>query len=65
MSLLNIRSGQSRLLDGIYNASIGPVTSDTLTENGLRVDVQAAQYTIPGLVEAISDLAKAKGNGTR
>jgi hypothetical protein len=27
--------------------------------------VQAAQYTIPGLVDAISDLAKAKGNGGR
>jgi uroporphyrinogen-III synthase len=65
MSLLNIRSGQSRLLDGIYNASIGPVTSDTLAENGLRVDVQAVEYTIPGLVDAISDLAKAKGNGGR
>lgn len=65
MSLLNIRSGQSRLLDGIYNASIGPVTSDTLAENGLRVDVQAAQYTIPGLVDAISHLAMAKGNGTK
>jgi uroporphyrinogen-III synthase len=60
MSLLNIRSGQSKLLKGIYNASIGPVTSDTLQENGLSVDIQAAEYTIPGLVEAISHLALAK-----
>jgi uroporphyrinogen-III synthase len=34
-------------------ASIGPVTSGTLKELGLRVDVEAGQYTIPGLVDAI------------
>jgi uroporphyrinogen-III synthase len=35
-------------------ASIGPVTSSTLRELGLPVDVEAAEYTIPGLIEAIS-----------
>lgn len=40
-------------LDGISLASIGPVTSSTLRELGLRVDVEAAEFTIPGLVEAI------------
>ena len=35
------------------NASIGPVTSATLREFGLRVDIEAQKYTIPGLVEAI------------
>jgi uroporphyrinogen-III synthase len=34
-------------------ASIGPVTSSTLRELGLTVDIEARQYTIPGLVEAI------------
>lgn len=34
-------------------ASIGPVTSATLRELGLGVDVEAEKYTIPGLVEAI------------
>jgi uroporphyrinogen-III synthase len=34
-------------------ASIGPVTSSTLRELGLRVDVEAKDFTIPGLVEAI------------
>jgi uroporphyrinogen III methyltransferase/synthase len=34
-------------------ASIGPVTSDTAREAGLRVDVQAKQYTIGGLVESL------------
>jgi uroporphyrinogen-III synthase len=34
-------------------ASIGPVTSSTLRELGLRVDVEAKEFTIPGLVAAI------------
>jgi uroporphyrinogen-III synthase len=34
-------------------ASIGPVTSSTLRELGLRVDVEARKYTIPGLIAAI------------
>jgi uroporphyrinogen III methyltransferase / synthase len=40
-------------LDGIQLASIGPVTSSTLRELGLRVDIAAKEFTIPGLVEAI------------
>jgi len=34
-------------------ASIGPVTSSTLGGFGLPVDIEAKEYTIPGLVEAI------------
>ena len=34
-------------------ASIGPVTSSTLRGLGLRVDIEARKYTIPGLIEAI------------
>jgi uroporphyrinogen-III synthase len=41
-------------LEGIRLASIGPVTSSTLRELGLRVDIQAKEFTIPGLVKAIS-----------
>lgn len=40
-------------LDGVQVASIGPVTSSTLRELGLRVDIEAKKFTIPGLVEAI------------
>ena len=40
-------------LEGIMLASIGPVTSTTLRETKLGVDVEARDYTIPGLVEAI------------
>lgn len=34
-------------------ASIGPVTSSTLHELGLPVDIEAREYTIPGLIQAI------------
>ena len=34
-------------------ASIGPITSRTLTRLGFPVDIEASNYTIPGLVEAI------------
>ncbi len=34
-------------------ASIGPITSATATELGLPVHVEAAEFTIPGLVRAI------------
>jgi uroporphyrinogen-III synthase len=53
VSLLGIRSGRSHLVEGVLNASIGPVTSATLRHYELSVDMQAEQYTIPGLVEAI------------
>jgi uroporphyrinogen-III synthase len=38
---------------GVHSASIGPVTSATLREFGLPVDIEAREYTIPGLVTAI------------
>ena len=43
-------------LDGIRMASIGPVTSATLREFGLPVDIKAKEFTIPGLVAAIAAL---------
>jgi uroporphyrinogen-III synthase len=53
VALLGIRSGRSHLVEGVLNASIGPVTSEALRQHQLSVDVQAAQSTIPGLIEAI------------
>jgi len=41
------------MLDGVKLASIGPVTSATLRQLGLPVDIEAREYTIPGLVKAI------------
>lgn len=40
-------------LDGVRLASIGPVTSNTLRASGLPVDIEASEYTIPGLIAAI------------
>jgi uroporphyrinogen III methyltransferase/synthase len=37
----------------LSTASIGPITSATMKARGLRVDVEAKQYDIPGLVAAI------------
>jgi uroporphyrinogen III methyltransferase/synthase len=39
-------------------ACIGPVTADTAREQGLPVDIQAADYTIEGLVAAILNHVK-------
>ena len=58
VGLLAIRSGKSKLLSGVLNISIGPITSATLREYDLNVDVQAEQYTIPGLIEALVRRAK-------
>jgi uroporphyrinogen-III synthase len=45
--------------EGIRFASIGPITSATLRELGLPVDIEAAEFTIPGLIRAIElDLAR-------
>jgi uroporphyrinogen-III synthase len=46
-------SHQMERLDGIRFASIGPVTSSTLRDMGLRVDIAAEEFTILGLIEAI------------
>ena len=58
LSLLGIRSGASKLIRGVRNASIGPVTSETLRRYGLSVDAQAEPYSMKGLVAAILKLAE-------
>ena len=41
------------VLDGVQFASIGPITSTTLKDLGLPVDIEASEYTIEGLTRAI------------
>ena len=58
VGLLGLRAARAALKKtalhrGTYSASIGPVTSGTLREFGLPVDIEAAEYTTPGLVKAI------------
>jgi uroporphyrinogen-III synthase len=43
-------------------ASIGPVTSSTLRELGLPVDIEARKYTIPGLIQAIVEAQRTASN---
>lgn len=44
------------LPEGIRTASIGPVTSAEMTKRGLKVDVEAKEHTIPGLVRAVREM---------
>jgi uroporphyrinogen-III synthase len=58
VGLLGIRGARAALRKltthhGVHSASIGPVTSATLREFGLPVDIEAKEYTISGLVAAI------------
>ena len=39
-------------------ASIGPVTSERLTELGITVDVTAKEHTLDGLLDAIEEAEK-------
>ncbi len=43
------------LLKDVKIAAIGPITAKTVTDNGLRVDIQPEKHTIPDMVEAIVD----------
>ncbi len=45
-----------RLLGGTLVACIGPITAETARGQGIRVDAEAREYTILGLVEAVADL---------
>jgi uroporphyrinogen III methyltransferase/synthase len=38
---------------GLKTASIGPITSKTMRENGLKVDIESHRHDIPGLIAAI------------
>ena len=43
---------------GMQVASIGPITSKTARDRGLRVDLEARRHDIPGLVDAIRTFYK-------
>lgn len=43
------------LPDDLIYASIGPITSETARENNLDIAIEAKEYTIDGLVEAIEN----------
>lgn len=45
--------GAGELLSHTCVASIGPVTSATAEKRGVRVDVTASEFTVPGLIRAL------------
>jgi uroporphyrinogen-III synthase len=58
VALLGLRGARAALRKsapnrGVHSASIGPVTSATLREFGLPVDIEAKKFDIPGLVDAV------------
>ncbi len=63
VALLGLRGARAALKKpsanhGVHSASIGPVTSATLREFGLPVDIEAKKFDIPGLVAAIVEHKK-------
>src|SRR5438093_1191932 len=46
---------------GMRIASIGPITSKTVRDHGLNVDVEARRHDIEGLVQAVRELFAEKG----
>lgn len=44
---------------GCLSASIGPITSKTMRDLGMRVDIEATRHDIPGLIEAIANASTA------
>jgi uroporphyrinogen-III synthase len=57
------KAGRQQFAD-IQMASIGPVTSATLRERGLPVDIAAREFTIPGLVKAIVEAVVARSKSS-
>lgn len=54
VTLLGAGVSPKDAVQGITLASIGPVTSATLRESGLQPAIEAAEFTIPGLINAIA-----------
>ncbi|MCH8298413.1 MAG: uroporphyrinogen-III synthase, partial [Chloroflexi bacterium] len=52
-NLVEMLNGDRKALDSSFIACIGPVTSATARELGLRVDLEASEHTVEGLVEAL------------
>ncbi len=50
----------SKSLEGVAIASIGPITSESLRKLGLKVDIEAAESTLPGLAAALTEFFRGK-----
>ena len=54
-NLVEMLNGDREALDASFIACIGPVTSATARELGLRVDLEATEHTVEGLVDALTN----------
>ena len=52
-NMVDLLGSEKDLLKDCKLASIGPITSKTMTDLGLPIDVEASQSDIPGLVSAL------------
>lgn len=52
-ALLPPGASPKKILEGVLVASIGPVTSATLADLGLKADIEASDFTTGGLVESL------------
>ncbi len=59
-NMVDLLGSEKDLLKDCKLASIGPITSKTMTDLGLPIDVEASQSDIPGLVAALVDVVKPK-----
>ena len=53
-NLLALLDGDTSLVREVPSACIGPITAGAARERGLRVEIEAREYTVPGLVRAIT-----------
>ena len=53
-NLVDMLDGDRSALDSSFIACIGPVTAATCRELGLRVDLEASEHTVEGLVDALT-----------
>ena len=44
-----------QLMQNVKIAAIGPITAKTVTDSGLKVDIQPGKFTIPEMILAIID----------
>jgi uroporphyrinogen-III synthase len=60
-NFVNLLGANNAQPSGIRFASIGPVTTATLRELGFNPDIEASEFTIPGLVKALVKAIVAAG----
>ena len=59
-NFMRLLDDKSSLPASLKIVSIGPITSQTLAEYGLKADIEADPYTIDGVVEALVALTKSQ-----